>query len=267
MGEASVRTYPTRHGPMLALVHDRFVTRSLAEYGEYCPAEWKLLEQLVKPGMTVVELGANIGTHTVPMARLCAPGRLWAFEPQPRVFQVLCANLALNDIGNVLAYPDAGGEAEGFAVMPQIDYGVVGNFGGVGVLPEAARGVRVRITPLDSLPLPACHVLKIDVEGSEPAVLRGAARTIAKFRPLIYIENDRHDQQQEVISLIAGQGYRLHWHLPRLFSADNFNGAAENVFGGLASVNMLCIPAERNAQVDMPAIDPDNWTTPIPRRA
>jgi hypothetical protein len=121
---------------MLAIAADRYVTRSLEVYGEYCPAEWRLLEQMVKPGMTVVEAGANIGTHTVPLARLCAPGKLWAFEPQPRVFQVLCANLALNDIGNVLAYPEASGEADGFVAVPDLDYGRSGNFGGVGVLPS-----------------------------------------------------------------------------------------------------------------------------------
>ena len=103
----------TRHGPMLAFRHDAYITRSIELYGEFSGREWKLFEQLVEPGQTVVESGANIGAHTVPLARRCAPGPLYAFEPQQRVFQALCANLALNDITNVVASPDACGAEAG----------------------------------------------------------------------------------------------------------------------------------------------------------
>jgi FkbM family methyltransferase len=260
------KTYQTRHGPMLALAGDRYITRSLEVYGEYGAAEWALLAQLVKPGMTVVEVGANIGTHSVPLARSCFPGPLYLFEPQQRVFQLLCANLALNDIRNAIAYPEAGGDEAGFVVVPPIDYGAAYNFGGVAVLPNdpETRGLRVRATPLDSLDLAACHLIKIDVEGFEVQVLRGAAQTIAKHRPLLYVENDRADQQQTVISLIAGMDYDLYWHTPPLFTPDNFNGCAENVFGPVVSVNMLCLPKALNAVIPrMQAIDPENWVSPV----
>jgi len=262
--EPTVLTYKTRSGPMLALRTDVYMTRALALYGEYCPAEWRLLRQLIRPGMTVVEVGANMGTHSVDIARACAPGPFYAFEPQPRIFQILCANLALNDIGNAFAYPEGCGETEGEAVVPPLDYGRVGNFGGVSLQPQSAAGTKVRIRPLDSLELASCGLIKIDVEGFEPQVLRGARQTIARCRPLLYVENDRASQQQEVISLVAEMGYRLFWHLPPLFSPDNFNGVQENIFPGVVSINMFCIPNERDAKVDgFEAIDPANWTSPI----
>jgi FkbM family methyltransferase len=263
------KIYQTRHGPMLALTGDLYITRSLEVYGEYGAAEWALLAQMVKPGMTVVEVGANIGTHSVPLARNCFPGPLYLFEPQQRVFQVLCANLALNDIKNAVAYPEAGSDEPGFVVVPPLDYGAAFNFGGVSVLPNepGTRGLRVRATPLDSLNLAACHVLKIDVEGFEAQVLRGAAQTIRKHRPLLYVENDRVEHQQELISMIAEMGYRLYWHAPPLFTADNFNGCAENVFGRIVSVNMLCLPQELNTVIrQMQAIDPNNWVSPVAKR-
>jgi FkbM family methyltransferase len=260
------KTFQTRNGPMLALAGDRYITRSLDVYGEFSGAEWALLAQLVKPGMTVVEVGANIGTHSIALARACAPGRLYLFEPQQRVFQLLCANLALNGIQNAIAYPEACGDAPGFVIVPTLDYGAENNFGGISVRPdgEGAQGLKVRATPLDSLGLTDCHVIKIDVEGFEAQVLRGAAETIRKFRPVLYVENDRRAHQQEVISLIADMGYRLYWHLPPLFSADNFNGCAENVFGPIVSVNMLAIPQESGSTVQqMRPIDPANWTSPV----
>jgi FkbM family methyltransferase len=266
MADADTKTLTTRHGPMLALAGDTYVTGSLEAYGEFSRAEWDLFAQLVKPGMTVVEVGANIGAHSVALARACAPGPLYLFEPQQRVFQILCANLALNDIRNAIAYPEACSDRPGFVVVPPLDYGAQGNFGGIAVQPEGAGrlGLKVRATPLDSLELAACHLIKIDAEGFEPQVLRGAAEMIAKFRPLLYVENDRPAQQQEVISLIAGMGYRLYWHIPPLFSPDNFNGRADDIFGAVASINMLCLPAESGGAVaGHQPIDPENWTSPI----
>src|SRR5450432_2523093 len=106
MASSDTKTLQTRHGPRLALVGDRYITGSLERYGEFSPGEWELFAQLVKPGMTVVEAGANIGSHSVALARACFPGPLYLFEPQHRVFQILCANLALNGIGNAIAYPE-----------------------------------------------------------------------------------------------------------------------------------------------------------------
>jgi FkbM family methyltransferase len=270
MSKPSTKTLQTAHGPMIALAGDRYITRSLEIYGEFSGAEWLLLAQLVKPGMTVVEIGANIGAHSVPLARACFPGPLYVFEPQQRVFQILCANLALNGIENAFAYPEASSDEAGVLMVPPLDYSADFNFGGVSVeRPNAAAaGLKVRATPLDSLDLAACHVLKIDVEGFEAQVLRGAAGTIGRFRPVLYVENDRVAHQQEVISLIAGMGYRLYWHAPPLFRPNNFNGFPDDIFGPVVSVNMLCIPSERGTVVqDMTPIDPDNWTSPVRSKA
>ena len=264
MDTAGIKTFETRHGPMMGLATDRYVTRSLEVYGEYCPAEWRLLAQLVKPGMTVVEIGANIGTHSVPLARACAPGPLYLFEPQQRVFQILCANLALNGVENAIAYPEACSDTEGHVIAPTTDYAQPGNFGGVAMQAEGAgvQGLRTRAIALDSLELAACHLIKIDVEGFEAQVLRGAAKTIARCRPTLYVENDRRDRQEALARQVADMGYRLYWHFPPLFEPDNFNGHPDDIFGKIVSLNMLCLPAERNVTVvDLPPIDLDNWQT------
>jgi len=261
---------PTRHGPMWGLRADAYITRSLEFYGEYCKAEADLFRQLVVPGMTVVEAGANIGSHTVMLARACAPGRLIAFEPQQRAFQLLCANLTMNEIANAAAYPEALGAADGVVELPVVDYAAAGNFGAVAPHPAVAAGEpwregrTVRLRPLDALELPACGLLKVDVEGWEAGVLRGALATIGRCRPVLYVENDRAAQQAELIGLIDALGYHQYWHIAPLFSADNFNGAGEDIFSGAASLNMLCVPAERNMTVtDMERIDPQNWRSPL----
>jgi FkbM family methyltransferase len=255
----ATKIYETRHGPMMAFTGDQFMTPTLEKAGEYAPQEWALLEQLTRPGMTVVEVGTNIGVHSIPLAKRCFPGPIFLFEPQQRVFQVLCANLALNNITNAFAYPEACGAADGEAVVPSLDYDAVQNFGGVSLMAADAPGEKVRVVALDSLNLPVLGLLKIDVEGFEPQVLKGARETIARCRPVIYIENDRPQQQGEVIRLIADMGYSMYWHTPML--------ADPSVFGGkrFLSVNMGCFPLEAEADVKgAERIDPDNWTSPIP---
>ncbi|HEY8574101.1 FkbM family methyltransferase [Phenylobacterium sp.] len=269
MSEPDARQIQTVHGPMLALRGDQYVTRSLEVYGEFSGLEQRLFEQVVKPGMTVVEVGANIGAHTVPLARACAPGTLYVFEPQQRVFQILCANLALNDIRNVVALPEASGAEPGHVVVPEVDYGSDFNFGGLPVFKAkaGAPGRLTRLTPVDSLGLESCGFLKIDVEGFEPDVLRGARETILRCRPVLYVENDREANQQEVISLIDELGYDQYWHTPALFDPKNPNGVAENVFGPVVSVNLFCLPREAGHKAAGAKIDPQSWTCPVAVRS
>jgi len=261
----------TRHGPMFALAGDAYITRSLQLYGEYGHDEVDLFRQIVKPGMTVVEAGANIGAHSVMLARACAPGPLLVFEPQQRVFQLLCANLAMNGVTNALAFSDAVGAAAGRALIPPIDYAGAFNFGSVSVSrsegsarADWSAGQPTRVVAIDDFELPACGLLKIDVEGFEAAVLEGARQTIARHRPLLYVENDRASQQAGLIALIDSLGYTQHWHVAPLFSRDNFNGAGQDVFDGSVSLNMFCVPRESALAITgFERIDPANWRSPV----
>jgi FkbM family methyltransferase len=260
----------TRYGRMWALRADSYITRCLQTYGEYCEAETDLFRQVVQPGMAVVEAGANIGAHTVMLARACAPGQLIAFEPQQRAFQILCANLVQGGITNATALPEALGAETGVARMPATDYGVGGNFGQVS--PTYARlsaggwgdGRTVRVTALDAMDLAACDFLKIDVEGWETDALRGAVQTIARCRPVIYVENDRADQQAGLIGLLDELGYDQYWHVAPLFRSENFNGVDVDVTGNTVSLNMFCAPREKGLEVQsFEPIDPTNWVSPV----
>lgn len=266
-----LKTLNTRHGPMLALPGDQFITRCLEVYGEFSPAEWLLLEQIIKPGMTVVEVGSNIGAHTVPMARACAPGRLLAFEPQQRVFQILCANLVQNGVTNVIASPDALGAESGAATIPPLDYAGQHNFGGVSLQNPHAEGQAARIIRLDDLELPALGLLKVDVEGFEVQVITGSASTIRRCRPTLYVENDRPAFQRKLIELIHALDYQLYWHTPPLAGPGNFNGVEKNVLGrNYVSINMLGLPRERATGTDLEPIDPVDPRLPAlidPQRA
>ena len=76
-----------RYGSFLVYPNDTYLGHIMSEYGEYSPQECLLYQQIVQPGWHVVEIGANVGLLTVPLARFVGPqGRVTAFEPRPRIF-------------------------------------------------------------------------------------------------------------------------------------------------------------------------------------
>ncbi|HUT09034.1 MAG TPA: FkbM family methyltransferase [Thermoguttaceae bacterium] len=233
----------TRHGLMLYNRHDVYVGRSLDRYGEYSEGETDLFRQVVRPGQVVVEAGANVGAHTLALSKLVGDkGAVYAFEPQRVLFQTLCANMALNSRTNVHCRCEAVGQRPDWIFVPALNFDVENNFAGLG-LGEYQSGEKTPVATVDGLELPRCDLLKVDVEGMELSVLKGAAKTIEQFRPILYVENDRQDRSASLIEYITSLGYHLYWHLPRLFNPANYFGNPRNEFANIVSANMLCVHA------------------------
>lgn len=252
-----------RFGPMLYNKNDRFLGESLQKYGEFSFFEYDLFRQLIGAGDVVVEVGANIGAHTVQLSRLAAT--VHAFEPQRIVFQMLCANLALNQCANVFAMQEGVSDQCGTLMAPALPPTERCSFGSAGLAKNNWDGESVYVVTLDSLML-ACHFLKIDVEGMEAEVLRGGEDTIVRCQPLIYVENDREDKSRELIETVERLGYTAYWHFPPLFNPDNFAGDPENIFPGIVSVNMLCVPPGREVNGLVPVASPaEKWQAGVAR--
>ena len=230
-----------RWGEIIYRPNDLYIGRSLELYGEFSEAEVLLFRAIVKPGQTVLDVGANIGVHTLPLARLAGPsGKVLAFEPQRTVFYMLCGNVAQNNLDHVHCFHAAVGEAAGTISVPELDGAAEQNFGGL-ELPQgsAAPGTtQVPLLPIDDLRLTACHFMKIDVEGMERHVLRGARETIGRCRPLLYLEDDRADRSAALREMLASLGYVIYVHRPPLFNPSNFAANRQNVFPNIVSLNL-----------------------------
>jgi len=252
-------TKDCRYGKLMYLLNDAYIGRSLDVYGEYSEGEIDLFRQLLRPGDIAVDVGANIGALTVPMARLVQPGgAIVAFEPQRAIFDILCANLRLNGLGNVSAFRRALGSTSGAIRVPPLDYQRADNFGGVSL--GGTSGEEVQLVTVDSLGLPRLRLLKVDVEGMEHAVITGARATIERLKPAIYVENDRPEHSRALISLLFGIGYRLWWHITPLFNPNNFFGNARDIFGDVVSFNMIGFPRKDAPSLAYPEIlSPDDF--------
>jgi FkbM family methyltransferase len=243
---------------MVYPANDMFIGPCLEAYGEYGAEEANTFRQLIRPGCVVADVGANIGSHTLLYSQLVgAEGRILAFEPQPKIFHMLCANLALNAVGNVTTYQAGVGQEIGtMRVSTPIEDKRV-NFGGISLGDEGTEVVS--IVTLDSLKLDRLDFVKVDVEGMEEAVIRGGAETLKRLKPKLYIENDGGEAKIEasasLIGTIRALGYRLWWHVAPLYQPGNFRGFNQNIFRqNIVSVSMLCIRDDEPVQTNFDEI-------------
>ena len=217
--QPTARLVRTAHGNMLLPLNDIVVSRCLLLYGEWAFAEMALLGRFLRPGDVAVDCGSHVGSHTLFFARCVGPaGRVLSFEPQRLLYQYLCANVALNGFENVVAYWAALGEKPGLVAPPEIDPLQPENLGGRRLDPYSQPrehegdgiAMQVPVMMLDGFTLASCRLIKIDAEGMEGAIVAGAARTIRRHRPLLYVENNDVERSPALISAIADMGYRLY---------------------------------------------------------
>ena len=237
-----------RFGKIMYNVLDEYMGKSFKLYGEYSPGEAALFADLLQPGDVVVEVGANIGAHTVRLAQLVGKeGRVLAFEPQRLCFQLLNGNVAINSLTNVYTYQKCVGATAGHMMVPELSPDEVHNWGGVSLENiKGNEGEQVECITLDSLNLTKCKLLKLDVEGMEPQVLQGAVNLLDKCQPLIYTEIDRENKKAEVTAFLRARGYKIYEHKPPLYDSGNYFHNPHNEFmrqgAQIVSFNALCVP-------------------------
>lgn len=145
-------------------------------------------------GVVIIDGGANIGCFTVFWSRYMegaseeAWGKVIAFEPQQWPFYALCGNLALNNCFNVEARNELLMDSTHDEMRSSLDASKPHD---AGAWPAKAAGElrSLRATTIDDLRLPRLDILKLDLEGGEPAALRGAHTAITLFAPIIIAEH------------------------------------------------------------------------------
>jgi FkbM family methyltransferase len=176
---------------------DAAVTPGLRS-GSYEPHLTAVFEKFCRPGMTVVDVGANLGYFTLLASKLVEPnGRVIALEPNSENCRLLLSSLRLNGLSNVDLFPVAAGEAAGWAY-----YGThVGSNGGLVDDDDllARFGTVVPTFRLDDLVDRKVDFLKMDVEGAEGRVVHGATRIIEKDRPIVTTE-----LKEEMLQRVSG---------------------------------------------------------------
>jgi FkbM family methyltransferase len=197
-----------------------FMYATLEGRGFYEPETTVLLASVLKPGDTFIDVGAHVGYFSVLAAALVgAAGRVIAFEPEPRNYARLVEHVRLNGFAHVVPVPSAAGSEEGmleFHFNSDNDGGHALWDVGRHLLNErsraAPRSFPVEVTTVDRIvgrqPPGRVRAIKIDVEGNEHAVVRGAQRTIESHQvPFVIAEVNRTGLEQLGTSESALRAY------------------------------------------------------------
>jgi len=150
---------------------------AVSHYGTYEELEAKIMEEKITVGSIVVDVGANIGLHTLNMARMVGnTGQVFAFEPDPSNFEILGENVKINNYQNIILEKKAIGDKHGRTTLYQSDH--PGNHRLFPQTKQAKGEVEVELTSLDKYFIDSnlaekINFIKIDVEGLEFSVLNG----------------------------------------------------------------------------------------------
>jgi FkbM family methyltransferase len=182
------RYLPVKVGRHRLVAHtlDRYLALWLWKFGLLEAAEAKLLAQFCQPGMGVVDIGANIGFHTLLLAQLVGPtGHVWAFEPDADNFATLSQNVRDNHYTQVSVIQNAVSSTSGQGYL----YISAGHSGDHRLYQAGQRSSRpTPITALDDFFAPGQRVdlIKMDIQGAEGLALMGMRRLL-KDNPQVII--------------------------------------------------------------------------------
>jgi FkbM family methyltransferase len=191
-------------GPIEAFSGD-FITTKLQRYGAHQRSDLALLLSLLRPGDHVVDVGAHIGTYTIPMARVVGPeGGVVAVEAVGTHFELLQRNVERNELGGTVQTINAlitdGSAAGEMQASP-------GNTGSAHFVPGG--GSSIQAMSLDDVAPPSCKLIKIDAEGMELEVLTSGRTTIERDHPILIFEVGVNNTTTELGDFCHALGYRF----------------------------------------------------------
>jgi FkbM family methyltransferase len=240
------------YGIRLLLHLENDLGRQLFVGGCIDPNEFFFLDRFLRPGMRVLDVGAHEGLYTLFAARRVEPeGEVWALEPSVREFSRLRQNLKINHLTNVRVFQVAAGEVNGpgellVAADEHSGHNTLGAFACSGVKAVARQSVDLR--PVDELckewGVTRLDLIKLDTEGAEHRVLRGAGGVLRRFRPVVLFEvagdalRHQGSNPEELMDYFRQLGYRL-------YAFDDRTGLPRPVEEGPLSANLVATPRGR----------------------
>ena len=193
--------------------NDQYISRSLMYTGQWEPHIVSIFNQYIKDGMVAIDIGANIGAHTLILSKLVGEsGKVLAFEPCKVNHDILVQNCIVNKSKNTDIYKLGCGdkkksmfiESRWNTTEKEDNYGCV-------VLQSDQKNKNdecIHIIPIDDLKIEKVDFMKIDAEEMEDKVLEGCKETIKRCKPIIVVEIHPNDVKK-VLPMLNELGYTV----------------------------------------------------------
>lgn len=236
------------YGLKLELMLGNDLSRCLYVDGEVDPNEFSFLDEVLKPGMTVIDAGANEGIYSIfSRAKVGSEGRVIAIEPSARERSRIERNKALNGMDDITVLPVALAERPGNLVLHVAEDGhaghnTLGRFA-AGWVKAKSEGVISAVTLdtiVDEQKLARVDLIKLDIEGAELRALCGSDQTLRRDHPALLMEVMEETLATQGASAMQLLDYvRQHGYEVFEFAADSGQPVAlatapENLVGVLA---------------------------------
>lgn len=234
----SIRRWASRHAPQTPLSIDNFRGNArfkcfLREHmggqiffrGSYSGDQLTIIENLLDIDGVFIDVGANQGEFSIAAAKVVSQGKVIAFEPVSEYRERLLENIRLNDFGNIQVISAALGEQEGFLpIYDQQENFSDGtrNEGLPTLFASESRHYAREIVPVKTLDdvlndstISRVDIIKLDIEGAEWIALRGAIKTLARYRPILILEIGKETcktagyEPEAFIEWLASINYRI----------------------------------------------------------
>jgi FkbM family methyltransferase len=197
------------HGPMIVNENDQYIGQSIRQLGAWAQDDIDLIASFCdlilenKPKMVLYDVGANIGTHSIALAKKYGNRiSIRSFEAQRQVYYMLCGNVAINGLTNVeCVHAAVCDDADNTIKIDLPDYHLPNNFGGLELIAPCISDNQymtktgselVNCTTIDHFDEPV-DFIKMDIEGMEHLALAGGIDTLAKHRPVCFLEMYKTD--------------------------------------------------------------------------
>jgi FkbM family methyltransferase len=197
LADENRKLYKTIYGDKFFLNNIGCIDNNIKDFSVWEPESTSVIKHLLKQGMVVLDIGANIGYYTVIMSKLVGEqGKVLAFEPTKHFYNVLECTVEVNNLKNVELY-NFGLSNEN--IESEISIGEhsatihwLKDSPRNGGNPLSVENIRLKKLDdiIDSLNISKLDFIKIDVDGHEPAFLEGAWETLKKYKPVILMEID-----------------------------------------------------------------------------
>jgi FkbM family methyltransferase len=254
---------------------DTAIGASLRNYGEFARPEVELIASYMdqfKDSGTFIDVGANIGAITLPLAAKRRDWKVIAIEAHRELSNVLAANTLNNRLYNVEVICAAVGAESGITTFPSVSLSSKINFGVLGThLKDKISSKHVLMFGLDYVARPNTRFVKLDVEGAEAQVLKGARNLIEKVRPIWLLEATKEDpyrghteeSTRETMRVLLDAGYSLFWFFAPFTTMNSNKAPPETPIQLQGDMNFIALPEGIANVWNLPKITDHN--APWPR--
>lgn len=238
---------------------NEYIDSNILQNDCFEPATTAVLAQLLKPGMTVLDIGANIGAHTFRLAQRVGPnGCVIAFEPMKWAFLRLLRNMKLNHFQNIIVEKLALGNKNGTMIAA---FNVSWPLDNSDVKPDPETVVvRCLDDYLSERGISKVDLIKLDVDGYEYKILQGASRLLKTVQPILVMELGEYtlerfgDNAEEMLDFLKDCGYELYLETDLTKPIATNQELLSHIPTSDSTINIVCRPAQRDESINIKSI-------------